>query len=220
MRISVSNENGDIVNLNIASDLPLNSLKELLKLEFRITQAFDLLFNGNLVTGSLKDHNVQNDDILLLKVKQIANNAPSGNGMQQAELVRQQILHDPALRQQVIQRNPLMSGALNDPVQFQRIFSEMQRHLAQNPPQQQFDEFDPEGQRRIEEEIRQRNIAVNMEAAMEHHPESFARVIMLYIKVCQWAKSKSNLKCEVNGVPVKAFVDSGAQATIMVTSLC
>merc|ERR1719342_1124877 len=65
------------------------------------------------------------------------------------------------------------------------------------------DPFDLRRQRLIQQEIEQKNIDQNMELAMEASPESFGSVIMLYIN------------CVVNGHKIKAFVDSGAQATIM-----
>ena len=72
---------------------------------------------------------------------------------------------------------------------------------------QQLEGLDPwseEYQQRLAENIRQRNIRDNMETALEYNPEIFAgHVDMLY------------LQCRVNGVPVKALVDTGAQMTVM-----
>ena len=51
-----------------------------------------------------------------------------------------------------------------------------QTHLTWNQAALNDDPFDVEAQKRIEDAIRQENIAANLEAAMEYNPESFARV--------------------------------------------
>jgi len=56
-----------------------------------------------------------------------------------------------------------------------------------------------ENQKKIEEMLRQEEIDNLHNIAMEENPESFAQVSMLYVPL------------EVNNVPLKAFVDSGAQ---------
>lgn len=96
-------------------------------------------------------------------------------------------------------RNLMMKRAFDyvAPTATQMIrLTQAERRLQHNP-------FDIEAQRILETEITRRNVMENYELALEEFPEAFTTVHMLYIDV------------KVNGVPVKAFVDSGAQSTIM-----
>jgi len=69
------------------------------------------------------------------------------------------------------------------------------------------DPFNIEAQRALEEQIRQENVEQLRQQAIEHMPEVFASVIMLYVDI------------KINGYAIKAFVDCGAQMTIM-SSAC
>merc|ERR1719187_1805009 len=107
------------------------------------------------------------------------------------------------------QNNPRLAEAYESGnlEEFAKVLREQQNvrreREAQRIRMMNADPFDLEAQRLIAKEIEQKNIDQNMELAMEASPESFGSVIMLYIN------------CTVNGHQVKAFVDSGAQATIM-----
>ena len=126
-------------------------------------------------------------------------------------MARSQLLSDPNLMAQLRESQPeIADAALNNPAKFKEFYTargdryrQMQEEKAQMEELLMADPFDVEAQRKIEEAIRQERVLENMEHAMEFSPESFGRVTMLYVDV------------EVNGHPVKAFVDSGAQATII-----
>ena len=125
------------------------------------------------------------------------------------EVIRQHFLSHPSELALLQERNPplaeaLLSGDLQvfkDALEtHQRTVREMERERIR---MLNADPFDPEYQARIAQTIQQRNIEDNMQAALEYTPESFSRVVMLYLNI------------KVNGVPVKALVDSGARATVM-----
>ncbi|KAK3743412.1 hypothetical protein QZH41_011547, partial [Actinostola sp. cb2023] len=127
------------------------------------------------------------------------------------EFIRQMFLNDPHQLSLLKERNPDLADAIVNPEKFAEVLGkqrqEMDNRNVQRIRTMNADMFDAEAQREIAEEIRMSNVNQNMEAAMEYSPESFARVIMLYIN------------CTLNGHPVKAFVDSGAQMTFM-SSAC
>jgi len=73
---------------------------------------------------------------------------------------------------------------------------EMERRLRLNP-------MDQEANAYFGDNIRKQNVEEQYRQMMEQFPESMGRVLMLYIDV------------KLNNHPIQAFVDSGAQSTIM-----
>jgi DNA damage-inducible protein 1 len=204
MRIAITDEIGNIQTLDVDEDMELLNLKALIESELNIPSIQQvIILNGKSLndnTTTIKGCGIRNDDILLVRLAAPPVVAAEGS-LNEAELTRQQIINNPQLRARLTMQQPGLERTLNDSALFNQFFAQMQRMQQQS--QQPADPFDIEAQRRIEEEIRNQNILQNRANALEHHPESFARVVMLYISV------------EVNGHPVKAFVDSGAQMTIM-----
>ncbi|XP_064161205.1 protein DDI1 homolog 2 isoform X2 [Anguilla rostrata] len=139
----------------------------------------------------------------------LTGSASSPQGLDDPALLREMLLANPHELSLLKERNPPLAEALlsGDLERFTKVLLEQQQERARREQERirllTADPFDLEAQAKIEEDIRQHNIEENMTIAMEEAPESFGQVVMLYIN------------CKVNGHPVKAFVDSGAQMTIM-----
>lgn len=158
----------------------------------------DIDFSSIQVPGRAGQQNVQGQQ-----------NMAQPNRENDPDYIADMLLRNPSQLSALRQSNPRLAEALlsGDREQFKEVLQKQWEVKAERERKRiqmmNADPFDLEAQRLIAEEIRQDNIDSNMEAAIEHHPESFGQVIMLYIN------------CKVNGHPVKAFIDSGAQTTIM-----
>ncbi|RYP57410.1 hypothetical protein DL769_009501 [Monosporascus sp. CRB-8-3] len=218
-----------LVTLEVFPDMTLGALRSSIEAEGFPAPSQHLYHNGRLVTDdskTLQDLSITDGDMLALHIRDMRGStgippgareqqqpprAPAANPMlQDPEVVRLQILADPRLRSEAERVNPQLAAAINNPQQFAQIFrstadrqEEARRARLREIEALDNDEFNPEAQARIEEMIRQQGVMENLQNAMEYNPESFGRVHLLYCDV------------KVNGVKVKALVDSGAQATIM-----
>lgn len=239
MQITLSVNNPEVeeqdlrlVTLAVFPEMTIEALRSSIEAEGIPAPAQHLYHNGQLITDNtktLQELQISDGDMLALHVRdmrgagvdpghQASRRRPAGGpgggaGAPQAqdpELIRLQVLGDPALRAQLQRLNPALAAVLEDPQRFAQTF----QHSALEQEQQRrarmreiadlnADEFNPDAQARIAEIIRQESVVENLQNAMEHNPESFGRVHLLYIDV------------KVNGYKVKALVDSGAQATIM-----
>ncbi|PWI70324.1 DNA damage-inducible protein 1 [Purpureocillium lilacinum] len=244
MRITLSIYNpqaanqDNLVTLDIFPDMTISTLRESIQADANIPPASQQIYhNGRLISDdskTMEELQIADGDMLAVHVRppraaaapaqaQRAQAArppaaapaqpqsqPRQGGDNDPEMVRLQVLGDPALRQQLQRQHLELAAAAEDPARFAAILRDAQDRERRERLERQReierlndDPFNIENQRKIEDMIRQERVMENLQNAMEHNPEVFGRVHMLYINV------------EVNGHKVKAFVDSGAQATII-----
>lgn len=202
MRISLTSHDSDFLQtIDVASDLKVQDLKSLVEAMLG-DSSITLYFHASPLLEmqkTLGDVGIREEDMVLIKKQTSMNESFEG--------FRQQLLNSPPLQQQLQRENPMLLQAAQQGAEpFARLMMQGVSRMQQGSMQQSLanaDPFDIDAQKRIEEAIRLEQVVSNFELAMEHHPEAFGQVHMLYIQ------------CEVNGVKVKALVDSGAQTTII-----
>lgn len=221
-------DDADLLSLEIAPDTTVSLLKETVQVESRIPVTSQHMYhNGQLLnddTKTMEQLHIGDGEMLALHVRDMARQAPRAPQAQQQqvqsrggqdsptdpEMLRLQLLGNPEMRAQAVSRRPELAAAIDNPERFAQLLHQMhdqereeQARRRQHIADLNADPFDVDAQMRIAEMIREERVQENLQNAIEHNPEVFGRVHMLYIDV------------EVNGQKVKAFVDSGAQATIM-----
>ncbi|XP_027197426.1 DNA damage inducible 1 homolog rngo [Dermatophagoides pteronyssinus] len=234
MKLTITTLSDLIIHLDVSGDMELENFKALCSLETNIDATnMSIFFNGKPLQESNKTlsfYGVQDGDMLLVKDgrgNQTMNNAnflgqlpqmdfssiqvPNHlvqNERREAENIFATLRSNPEQVATLRVNNPRLAEAFDGGIEEFAKTLRIQQEARAKEDQRRIrmllaDPFDSEAQRMIAEEIRRQQIDSNMETAMEYLPESFAEVAMLYIN------------CKVNGFPIKAFVDSGAQSTIM-----
>ncbi|BFZ62040.1 DNA damage-inducible protein 1 [Saitoella coloradoensis] len=217
MQVLVTTPSGDMYHLDVMPSMPLEDMKVLVEFESGVTAAQQTLLHNSVELRddkkTLEELGIKDNDMILLTPLHfgLAPQASSQTPMNDSEMMRLRMLGNAQTMQQLEQTFPEMADAArNNPTRFSQLLQEMQnrqmeleRARVREMAALEADPFDVEAQRKIEEAIRQQAIAENLDAAMEHNPEMFGSVTLLYIPV------------EVNGTKVTAMVDSGAQVTVM-----
>ncbi|KAE8098911.1 hypothetical protein FH972_016939 [Carpinus fangiana] len=221
MKITVMTGDEQIITLDVDSHESVENVKALLEVETSVPlQQQQLLYNGKEMRNSekLSALGVKDEDLVMM-IPNVASSAPTNNlsfnpdgSAVNPGAFQQHLRSDSNVMAQLFQADPELAQVIlgNDLNRLQEILRQRHRQKSELRHQQEeelallyADPFDVEAQKKIEAAIRQKGIDENWQAALEHNPEAFARVVMLYVDM------------EVNGVPLKAFVDSGAQSTII-----
>ncbi|CAM9594194.1 unnamed protein product [Phaeothamnion confervicola] len=222
MFITIASPDGNSAQIEVGSDTSLEIVKSLVSVELGLPGSqFGLSCNGRaLPEGStVGAAGIVDQDLVLVEPAQqqaAASRAPPRPAAAPAPAAAADMLRffseNPTLLPQLRHVDADLAAAVESrdvgKLRTAIMMQQMQVHKRQweretERARLEADPSNPENQQRIEEMIRRENIEQNLAMAMEETPEAFGRVTMLYIDM------------EVNGRHIKAFVDSGAQSTIM-----
>lgn len=201
-----------LVSIHVPDDADLDLLSQMVTAEIQVPMDQQELYHDGkkIAANALISQNIRDGDIILCKRKQIsARDIPNDIS---PEGLLDLVQRNPQLQEQIARSDRELAEALASRnvanVRLLLMGRMMARHKVEYEQKQEMNQIysnpdSAESQAKIAEAIRQQNVQASMEVAMEEIPESFARVVMLYVDI------------EINGSPIKAFVDSGAQSTIM-----
>ena len=203
MKVCIAKPDSDILFFDVQSDTTVEELKGLV---FSLTsvpsQKQTIMFQGVRLheDKTLLSCGVQENDVLEVLFRVLSDQVEQlfqRNGLTADKI--EQLASDSSMFREALEAN--------DSSRLEHILRQMKSFRRQQAPPspslQRFGSTDVEEQKRIEEEIARANIDANLLYANEFTPEVFASVNMLYID------------CTVNKMPLQAFVDSGAQSTIL-----
>ncbi|KAK4469134.1 hypothetical protein MN116_006717 [Schistosoma mekongi] len=231
MRITVCLSGDVFFPLEVSNNTLISDLKMLIEIESGISGVdFELSKEGMVLyvhpSTNIEKAGIKDDDLLFaIPIPKSNTSAPNSGGSSRSidfksikvpgssgfgmlETIRKSLLSGAARQMAVLrERNPELAAVINDPVAFKRVFESQQTsarlHREELERLMSADALNPAVQERIAELIKQNNIDMQMESALEYYPETFGQVSMLFIN------------CKIRDQNIKAFVDSGAQSTIM-----
>ena len=208
MKICIAVSDTKVVSIEVDPLGTIEDIKVLVECEIGVPMSVQrLLFQGKLLqdTAQILDSGVLEGDILHLQTESNPIRGQALSLLQQANsqpsFLNYLESQNPALAQVVRAGNleaieqALMNTVMNN--------EKMKMEKLKQEAALEADPLDPSAQMEIQNRIQQKNINENLKYAEEFTPEVFGSVEMLYID------------CKVNKIAVQAFVDSGAQNTIM-----
>lgn len=186
-------EQDTLLTLEIFPDMTLATLRESVQAETNVLPTSQHIYhNGRLISDdskTMEQLQIGDGEMLAVHVRHMQGSTglPSQPRRQETrrrqpghdpEVVRLEILGNPALRQQLQRQSPELAAAVDDPALFARMFQDsLDREQRERLERQREidrlneDPFNIENQRRIEEMIRQERVMENLQNAMEHNPE-------------------------------------------------